>query len=238
MSKEIELPSDLVDALNKYIDAWSKTYPILKDVNGDTFYFVLEGLGYLPRWFYEHDWAAEYEIGECDVVLWDVGPSAANDIRQRPEVEVGYQFGGGEEPPAVLLVPGRGMVLTFLITDRYYVTSERAEFWFYEVVPMRGKLEIWGDFRYGEEERPARLEYIIEGARLKFIRAVDTEKEQVQSLGRWQGSIELPAWMRRLGISATKLFLSDEKDDLIRALNCAADLLNKVYQPTLIYLLY
>jgi hypothetical protein len=29
MSKEIELPSDLVDALNKYIDVWSKTYPIL-----------------------------------------------------------------------------------------------------------------------------------------------------------------------------------------------------------------
>jgi len=25
MSKEIELPSDLVDALNKYIDVWSKT---------------------------------------------------------------------------------------------------------------------------------------------------------------------------------------------------------------------
>jgi hypothetical protein len=32
--------------------------------------------------------------------------------------------------------------------------------------------------------------------------------------------------------------LDDERDDLIRALNCAADLLNKVYQPTLVYLLY
>jgi len=238
MSEEIKLPSDLEDTLNKYIDVWSKTYPLLKDVTGDIFYFVLKGLGYLPKWFYEHDWVAEYEIGECNVVLWDVGSSVANDIRQHPEVEVGYQFGGGEEPPAVLLVPGRGMALTFLITDRYYVTSERAEFWFYEVVPMRDKLEIWGDFRYGEEERPARLEFAIEDNKLRLIIAVDTEKEQAQSLGRWQRNIELPAWMKRLGISATRLFLNDEKADLTRALNCATELLDKLYQPTLIYLLY
>jgi len=42
MSEEIELPRDLVDALNNYIDVWSKTYPILKDVSGGIAFSIVE----------------------------------------------------------------------------------------------------------------------------------------------------------------------------------------------------
>ena len=105
--REIRLSSDLANAFNRYFDVWTKFYPIARNTPGEVLYFAFKVLGYLPSYFYEKSSVAEYRIGTCGAVVWNLGPSAINDIRRHPEVEVMDYFGGRMEPKAVLLDQGK-----------------------------------------------------------------------------------------------------------------------------------
>jgi len=100
-------------------------------------------------------------------------------------------------------------------------------FWFRSITFTKDELVIRSEVGHNDEISNIRLEYSIEGDILKYRKGIEIET-----------NLELSTRLRKLSISATKYFLSDEKDNIIRALNCAIDLLNKLYRPTFIYLLY
>jgi hypothetical protein len=224
MSEEIELSSDIATAINKYLDMWSKFYPVARELSSDILYFVLKELGYLPEIFWVFNNVAEYEIKECHFVLW-ASRLILRDIRQHPEIDViDDYFKTGE---TVMLDIDSKVGLSFFITREYHKTVKKVIFWFRSITFTKDELVIRSEVGHNDEISNIRLEYSIEGDILKYRKGIEIET-----------NLELSTRLRKLSISATKYFLSDEKDDLIRALNCAADLLNKVYQPTLIYLLY
>ena len=230
---EIRLSSDLANALNRYFDVWAKFYPIARNTPGEVFYFAFKVLGYLPSYFYEKSSVAEYRIGTCGAVVWNLGPSAIDDIRRHPEVEVMDYFGGRMEPKAVLLDMDSSP-LSFIITEKYYVTSRE-----YRVIPReyilrvntialtRGELDVRGRIDYNGSTKYVKLEYSVEGGALRYRRGIDVDTKS-----------EIPAWMNEVGMFATKSFLTNKKDDLVRALNCAVDTSHKLLLPTVVHLLF
>ena len=224
MSEEIKLPSDLAIAINKYLDVWSKFYPVARELPSDILYFVLKELGYLPEIFWVFNNVAEYEIKECHFVLW-ASRLILRDIRQHPEIDVIDDYFKTEG--TVMLDINSKVGLSFFITGEYHKTVKKVIFWFRSITLTKDELVIRSEVGHNDEISNIKLEYSIEDDILKYGKGIEIETNS-----------ELPTWLRKLSISVTRFFLSDEKDDLIRALNCAADLFNKVYQPILIYLLY
>jgi hypothetical protein len=224
MSEEIKLPSDLATAINKYLDMWSKFYPVVRTISSDILYFVLKELGYLPEIFWVFNNVAEYEIKECHFVLW-TSRLILRDIHQHPEIDVmDDYFKTGE---AVMLDINSKVGLSFFIRGEYHKTVKNVIFWFRSITLTKDELVIRSEIGHNDEISNIKLEYSIERDILKYRKGIEIET-----------NLELSTRLRKLSISATRLFLDDERDNLIRALNCATGLLNKVYQPTLIYLLY
>jgi hypothetical protein len=224
MSEEIKLPSDLATAINKYLDMWSKFYPVVRTISSDILYFVLKELGYLPEIFWVFNNVAEYEIKECHFVLW-TSRLILRDIHQHPEIDVmDDYFKTGE---AVMLDINSKVGLSFFIRGEYHKTVKNVIFWFRSITLTKDELVIRSEIGHNDEISNIKLEYSIERDILKYRKGIEIET-----------NLELSTRLRKLSISATRLFLDDERDNLIRALNCVTGLLNKVYQPTLIYLLY
>jgi len=233
VGEEILLPSDLAYVFDRYFDVWTKFYPIARNTSSDTFYFAFKALGYLPSWFYEESKVAEYRIGRCSAVIWDVSSSAINDIRQHPEVELMGYFGSRTEPPSVLLNMD-STPLSFIITEKYYVTSSEYRITsreyilrFNTITLTRDEFDVRGRIDYDGSTNYVKFEYTNKNNALKYKRGIDIVTNS-----------EIPAWINKVGILATRSFLVNKKVDLIRALDCATNISDRLLLPTVVHLLF
>jgi len=233
MSKEIELPSELVDALNRYFDVWFKLYQTAEALESTGLYLILKYLGYWPVraviivGVTRPRGLIEYETDSCKFHLWFTRESIPEEVIKDPRVQKETsEMTTPEEPTPVFLSPD--FLLEFHITEQPYTVESKNFVLAVEFIVLTNRMFIVeSDVKHGERITTKAFEFAIRGNALRYEKGYDKYTKE-----------EVPKELEDLGIYATRKFLQEKEKELLHSINCAINIFNKMLIPATTYILY
>jgi len=236
MSKEIELPSELVDALNGYFDVWFKLYQTAEALESVGLYHILKYLGYWPVraviivGVTRPRGLIEYEVDSCKFHLWFSREPIPEEVIKDPRVqkETSEMMTPEEAgwPTPVYLSPD--FLLEFHITEQPYTVESKDFVLALEFIVLTNRMFIVeSDVKHGERITTKAFEFAIRGNALRYERGYDKDTKE-----------EVPKELEDLGIHATRKFLQEKEKELLHSINCATNIFNKMLIPGTAYILY